>query len=368
MKQDRTPAEPEEAKTAGLHLPAGPEPPELTRRDFLRLAALGLGAVALDGILSACGQSGPGITAAPVSPTPGSPAASASASAAGSLSATAAPSSTPAASAALPDMVIARNGEPDALVRGAIAALGGMERFVPKGANVIVKPNICVDYRSYEYAATTNPWVVGTLVKMALEAGAGSVRVMDYPFNGTASQAYAKSGIAAQVEAAGGQMVVMSSRKFVSTAIPGGKWLKGAEVYDEILKADVLINVPIAKRHGSSVMTAGMKNLMGVVSDPGAMHGNLGQAIADLSTVVKPDLTVVDAVRILTANGPTGGKLSYVKKLDTVVASTDIVAADAFTATLFGLEPADVDFIGMGAAMGLGQSDLTKLKVADFSV
>jgi uncharacterized protein (DUF362 family) len=253
-------------------------------------------------------------------------------------------------------------------VRGAITALGGMERFVPKGANVIVKPNICVDYRTYEYAATTNPWVVGTLVKMALEAGAGSVRVMDYPFGGTAAAAYAKSGIGQQVEAAGGQMVVMSSRKFVSTAIPGGKWLKGTEVYDEILKADVLINVPIAKRHGSSVMTAGMKNLMGVVSDPGAMHGNLGQAIADLNTLVKPDLTVVDAVRILTANGPTGGKLSYVKKLDVVAASTDIVAADSFAATLFDLTADNLDYVSIGAGMGLGQSDLSKLRVEDFSV
>jgi uncharacterized protein (DUF362 family) len=359
MKPHRTTPEPEEAKTVEAEVPR-----ELSRRDFLRLAALGLGAVALDGILGACGQSVPGATS-----TLGPSATSAPATEAGTGPAsTSLPSSTPAASAGLPDLVIARNGEPDALVRGAITALGGMERFVPKGANVIVKPNICVDYRTYEYAATTNPWVVGTLVKMALEAGAGSVRVMDYPFGGTAAAAYAKSGIGQQVEAAGGQMVVMSSRKFVSTAIPGGKWLKGTEVYDEILKADVLINVPIAKRHGSSVMTAGMKNLMGVVSDPGAMHGNLGQAIADLNTLVKPDLTVVDAVRILTANGPTGGKLSYVKKLDVVAASTDIVAADSFAATLFDLTADNLDYVSIGAGMGLGQSDLSKLRVEDFSV
>jgi uncharacterized protein (DUF362 family) len=365
MKPHRTTSEPEEAKIAA------PEPShELSRRDFLRLAALGLGAVALDGILGACGQSIPGVTSTPASPSPGSPGGSPSATAGASeaLPVSPLPSSSPAASGALPDLVIARNGEPDALVRGAITALGGMDRFVPKGANVIVKPNICVDYRTYEYAATTNPWVVGTLVKMAFEAGAGSVRVMDYPFGGTAAAAYSKSGIGQQVEAAGGQMVVMSSRKFVSTAIPGGKWLKGTEVYDEILKADVLINVPIVKRHGSSVITAGMKNLMGVVSDPGAMHGSLGQAIADLNTLIKPDLTVIDAVRVLTANGPTGGKLSYVKKLDVVAASTDIVAADTYAAAVLGLKPENVDHIRIGAAMGLGQSDLAKLKIADFSV
>jgi uncharacterized protein (DUF362 family) len=356
MKPHRTTSEPEGKKTAVS---------ELSRRDFLRLAALGLGAVAVNAILAACNRAIPGgtPTRSPLPP------ASVPATAAGTQPAsTSLPSSTPAASVALPDLVVARNGEPDVLVRRAIAALGGMERFVPKGASVIVKPNICVDYRTYEYAATTNPWVVGTLVKMALEAGAGSVRVMDYPFGGTAAAAYAKSGIGQQVEAAGGQMVVMSSRKFVSTAIPGGKWLKGTEVYDEILKADVLINVPIAKQHGSSVMTAGMKNLMGVVSDPGAMHGKLGQAIADLNTLIKPDLTVVDAVRILTRNGPTGGRLADVKKLDIVAAGTDIVAADSFAATLLGLKADNLDYVRIGAAMGLGQSDLSKLKIEDFSV
>ena len=112
-------------------------------------------------------------------------------------------------------------------------------------------------------------------------------------------------------------------------------------------------------------MTAAMKNLMGVVRDRPAMHGKLGQAIADLNTLIKPDLTVVDAVRILTAHGPAGGKLSYVKKLDTVVASTDVVAADAYAATFFGLKPDDLDYVRIGAAMGLGRSDLSKLRIEE---
>ncbi len=351
--------------------------PELSRRDFLRLAVLGLGAAVLGGILEACkAQFSPAVV-----PTPAPPATSPSATAAGTqpsatpvLSATPVPSSTlpasssPAASAGYPDVVVARNGDPEPLVRGAIAALGGMGRFVPRGASVIVKPNICVSYRTYEYAATTNPWVVGTLVKMAFEAGAGSVKVLDYPYGGSAAEAYATSGIGQQVQAAGGQMVVMSDRNYVRTRIPAGKWLKQTEVYDDVLKADVLINVPIAKVHSSARLTLGMKNLMGVVRDRSAMHGKLGQAIADLNTLVRPQLTVVDCVRILTANGPSGGSLGDVKKLNTVVASSDVVAADSFAATLFRLKPSDVDYLRIGAAMGLGQSDLSKLRVEDFSV
>ena len=357
---------------------------EITRREFLRDAALGVGVVVAGGILGAC-SSGPTPEAEPTpsagstpwaeptgsrSPSPSPPVASGgtvpgSAPPSGS---TPFPSSAPAASAGAPDLVVARNGDPETLVRRAIAAIGGMERFVPKGASVIVKPNICVSYRTYEYAATTNPWVVGALVKMALEAGAGSVKVMDYPYGGAAADAYTASGIRQQVEAAGGQMVVMSSRRYVSTGIPGGRWLTRADVHDEVLKADVLINAPIAKQHSSARVTAAMKNLMGVVRDRPAMHGNLGQAIADLNTLIRPGLTVVDAVRILVENGPGGGRLEDVRQLDTVVAGTDVVAVDSHAATLFGLEPDDLDYVRIGAAMGLGRSDLSKLTIEDFSV
>jgi len=250
-------------------------------------------------------------------------------------------------------------------VRTVVAALGGMELFVPRGANVFVKPNICVAYHSYEYAATTNPWVVGTLVKMCFEAGAASVKVCDYPFGGTAQEGYAVSGIKDQVEANGGEMVYMPGFKYVAASIPNGIELKKTEVFDDLLKADVIINVPIAKHHSAARLTLGMKNLMGVVRDRAAFHLDLGQRIADLSTLLKPRLTVVDAVRILMANGPTGGNLDDVQKLDTVIASPDIVAADSFATTLFGKQPDDIPYIKAAASMGLGQSDLQSLRVEE---
>jgi uncharacterized protein (DUF362 family) len=268
----------------------------------------------------------------------------------------------------IPDLVVARGGEPEALVRQALAALGDLGRFVPRGASVIIKPNICVAH-PYQYAATTNPWVVGTLVKMSFEAGAGSVRVMDYPFGTTAEGGYATSGIREQVEAAGGEMAYMTPLfKYVKTPIPDGIDLKEVEVYEDILKADVLINVPIAKDHSSTRLTLGMKNLMGVILDRDSIHLNLGQRIADLTSLVRPELTVVDAVRILVANGPSGGgDLNNVRKIDTIIASPDIVAADSFATTLFGLQPADIEYIVQGAAMGLGRMDLQNLVIKELS-
>jgi uncharacterized protein (DUF362 family) len=256
-------------------------------------------------------------------------------------------------------LAVARGGDPAAITRSAIATLGGIERFVESGDDVIIKPNICVNYRTPEYAATTNPTVVATLVSLCLGAGARRVRVMDTPFPGiTAESAYEVSGIAEAVKAAGGEMEVMSPVKFVKTPIPEGRDLTEWEIYQDVLDADVLINVPIAKTHNLARLSLGIKNLLGVITKPNQMHSNLGQRAADLASLVCPTLTVVDAVRILTAGGPTGGSLNYVQQADTVIASHDFVAVDAYAATLFDLTGADIAYVKAAADMGLGTLDL----------
>ncbi len=275
-------------------------------------------------------------------------------------------SSAPAADQAY--LAVARGSDPAAITQAAIAALGGIERFVRSGDDVIIKPNICVDYHPPEYAATTNPTVVATLVTLCLGAGAQRVRVMDTPFGGTPQSAYAVSGIEEAVRAAGGEMEVMSPVKFVKAAIPDGQDITEWDVYQDILDANVVINVPIAKHHSLARLTLGGKNLLGVILRPNLMHRNLGQRIADLTSLVRPTLTVVDAVRILTAHGPTGGSLNDVQQTNTIIASHDIVAADAYAATLFGLTGADIAYVKASADMGLGTMDLDGVKVEEISV
>jgi uncharacterized protein (DUF362 family) len=265
-------------------------------------------------------------------------------------------------------LAVARGEEPRAITLAALAALGGIERFVKSGHDVIVKPNICVDYRSYEYGATTNPEVVATLVDLSLGAGAKRVRVMDLPFGGSPESAYATSGIAEAVKAAGGQMEVMNGAKFRATEIPEGRDIKNWQVYQEILLADVVINVPVAKHHSLARLSLGGKNLLGVVSTPSLIHANLGQRIADIVSLVRPTLTVVDAVRTLMAHGPTGGNLDDVRMSNTVIASHDIVAADAYAATLFDLTGSDVAYVRAAADMGLGTRELGGVKVEEIEV
>ena len=263
---------------------------------------------------------------------------------------------------------VAHGTDPAAMTKAALAALGGMERFVKPGQQVIIKPNICVDYYSSEYAVTTNPIVVSTLVTLCLTAGAKAVRVMDQPLAGNAQSAYAVSGIEDAVKAAGGTMEIMSSFKFMKTSIPDAKDIKSWEIYQDALNVDVLIDVPIAKQHSLARLTLGGKNLMGLVSNANLFHENLGQRVADLISVIPPSLTVVDAVRILVDHGPTGGSLNDVKQTNTVIASHDVVAADSYAATLFGLIGADIPSVKLAADMGLGLLDLGSVKVDQINV
>jgi uncharacterized protein (DUF362 family) len=264
-------------------------------------------------------------------------------------------------------MAIVHGADPAAITEAAVKALGGIARFVKNGDDVIVKPNICVNYNTFEYASTTNPTVVATLVRLCLGAGAKRVRVMDTPYTGDPETGYRTSGIHDAVTEVGGVMEVMSSVKFSKFDVPGGRDIRSWWIYQDVMDADVLINVPIAKHHGSTRLTLGCKNLMGVIQKPNQFHRNLHQRIADLNTVVRPALTVVDAVRILTAHGPGGGNLDDVQKLDTVIASHDIITADAYATTLFGMTGDDIDYVRLGAEMGLGEKDWNSVKVEEFT-
>ncbi len=315
-------------------------PGKVTRREFMRLAA----AAGLSTAIAACGAREPASLPQTQAETPLPP---------------------PKDAAYL---AVARGSVPAALTQTALAAIGGIERFVKDGDDVIVKPNICVDFRTFEYGATTNPEVVAALVELCLGAGARRVRVMDNPFGGSAESAYARSGIADAVTAAGGQMEVMNPAKFRETEIPEGRDISSWPVYQEVLNADVVIDVPIAKHHSLARLSLAGKNLLGVIQSRNKMHSNLGQRTADLVSLVRPNLTVVDAVRTLVAHGPGGGSLDDVRLSNTVIASHDIVAADAYAATLFDLVGEDIAYVKAAAEMGLGTLDLSSIQIEEIAV
>ncbi len=246
------------------------------------------------------------------------------------------------------------------LTQEAVNAMGGMSRFINKGDIVWIKPNIGWNRRP-EQAATTNPDVVATLVSLCWQAGAKRVIVSDNSCN-SAVASFARSGIQQASQKAGAECFVMDERRYRKTTL-GGKVMPAWELYGDVLGVNKLINVPIVKHHNLCKATLGMKNLMGIAGgERNRFHQDLTNTLVDLAMFVRPTLVVMDAVRVLTANGPTGGNLADVQRRDTVAAGTDQVAIDAFGATLLGLKPPEIGYIVEGNARKLGTIAYESLK------
>ena len=259
------------------------------------------------------------------------------------------------------NIVVATGKSPLKITRAAIDAFGGIRKFISKGDIVAIKPNMAWD-RTPAHAANTNPYVVGTVVLLCFEAGAKKVKVFDNPVNDP-RRCYVQSGIAAAAESAGADVIHIDKRKFRDMNI-NGKAIKSWPIYGEILDADKVINIPVAKHHGLAKLTMSMKNWMGVMGGRRSqIHQDLDQSLVDLSMAIKPALTVLDAVRILTANGPQGGSLSDVKQMNTVIVGTDQVAIDSFGATLFGMKGSDLGYVKLAHKAGFGQMDLDKINI-----
>jgi uncharacterized protein (DUF362 family) len=254
------------------------------------------------------------------------------------------------------DLAVVKGGSPAAITRKAIEALGGIDRFVRKGDTVVIKPNIGWD-RAPEYAANTNPEVVEALIRLCKAAGAKRVRVFDNTCN-AAEMCYRNSGIADAVKKAEGYISYINKAKFLPGRFPAGSEMEDWPIYRDAVECDCFINVPIAKSHGLTKLTLSMKNLMGVCGGMrGRIHWNIDKKLPELTRFINPDLTVIDAYRILLRHGPSGGDLKDVKKTGTVIAGTDPVLADSYAASLFGLGPRDIEHIIQGERYGLGTTD-----------
>ncbi len=267
----------------------------------------------------------------------------------------------------IPDLAVVTDGDPASMTREAVGLLGGMSRFVSKGDVVVVKPNIGWD-RSVELAANTNPQVVAEVIRMCLECGAKTVRVFDRPCNNP-SRCYENSGIKKAASDAGAEVSFVVPAGFSDMRFSEAEVLKKWPLYKPAIEADVLINVPIAKNHGLTYLTMGIKNLMGIMGgDRGEVHWNIDGKLADLANFVRPQLTILDAYRILLKNGPQGGSLKDVELKKTVIAGKQVATVDAYGATLFGIKPAGLAHIVKSSKLGLGEIDLSKVNVKKVSL
>jgi uncharacterized protein (DUF362 family) len=260
------------------------------------------------------------------------------------------------------------SGDPVAATKKALEALGGISRFVKKGQRVVLKPNMSFT-RTPEFGATTHPQVVATVAQACMEAGAQQVLVLDHTLH-RAELCLERTGIReACKDIPGVHVLALQERKFFrEIKIPQGKVLERVEVMKEVLDSPVLINIPVAKSHSATGVSMGIKGLMGLIWDREIFHSqvNMNQALADLATVIKPQLTILDATRALTSGGPGGP--GEVKKPNLIIAGIDPVAVDSYGVSVvpwYGqtFKGRQVEHLQIAHQRGLGKIDIEQSKV-----
>jgi uncharacterized protein (DUF362 family) len=260
------------------------------------------------------------------------------------------------------------SGEPVTATKKALEAMGGISRFVKKGQRVVLKPNMSFA-RTPEMGATTHPLVVATVAQACIEAGAQQVLVLDHTLH-RAELCIERAGIReACKNIPGVHVLALQERKFFrEIKIPQGKVLERVEVIKEILDGHILINIPVAKSHSATGVSLGMKGLMGLIWDRESFHSqyNINQAIADLGTVIKPQLTILDATRALVSGGPGGP--GEVKKPNLIIAGIDPVAVDSYGVSIVpwygqNFKGRQVEHLLVAHQKGLGKIDIDQLKV-----
>jgi len=259
-------------------------------------------------------------------------------------------------------------GSPAQATKESIQLLGGISRFVKPGDRVVLKPNMSFP-NPPAMATTTHPAVVASVAHSCLEAGAKKIMVLDHTLR-RPDICLERSGIEAACRSLDNVFVlgVSEEKFFKNVSVPQGRALHQVKVIRGVMESEVLINIPVAKSHSTTTVSLGIKNLMGLIWDRKVFHYrmDINEALADLSTVIKPSLTLVDATRVLTSGGPGGP--GRVITPNTVVAGTDPVAVDAYTVTLCRwydkkLSPHQIKHIATASRRGLGKINLKNFRI-----
>jgi uncharacterized protein (DUF362 family) len=258
-------------------------------------------------------------------------------------------------------MSIIRGGDRGATLRTALKSLGGIETFIKKEDRVLLKVNAAFASPAM-LSATTHPAIITEMTQLCFRAGAASVVVTDNPINDPAS-CFTLTGIADAARKAGARVILPRDDLFSPITVKGAKLIRNWPVlYKPFTDITKVIGMAPLKDHHRSGASMTMKNWYGLLGGRrNIFHQDIHGIIMELGMMVKPSFVILDATTAMMTNGPTGGSLSDLKNTNTMIVSTDQVAADAFGASLLGKSLDKLPYIGKAAAAGIGTSDYLKL-------
>jgi uncharacterized protein (DUF362 family) len=257
----------------------------------------------------------------------------------------------------LPSLAIAHGTEHEKTIRAALGALGGMERFIQHGDVVMIKPNVAFD-RPPALAATTHPDALRAVAKLCFEAGASKVIVADNPIN-SPTGCFLKSGLTAVASEMNLDLVYPETNSFAPLQMDGEVLKHWAFFNAPFRKATKVIGLAPCKDHNLCHASMTMKNWYGLLGGRrNQFHQHIHSIVSDFALMMKPTLVILDGMSVLMSNGPTGGRLSDVKPMNTIVAGTDMVAVDAYGYShLLERDLAELTYIQKAYDRGLGNKN-----------
>jgi len=248
------------------------------------------------------------------------------------------------------------------MVSNCLHDLGGIEKLAPPGSRILLKPNMVVA-KPNSTGATTNPLILDTLIEHLIRTSPCEIIIGESSEVGDDTlQAYKITGVYDIAKKWKVTLLDFKKDHQVYVSVPNGKVLKKVLIAETVTKVDYLINLPILKVHGQTTVTIGMKNLKGCISDQekSRFHRlNLSQCIADLNTVIIPDLTIVDAT-LCSLEWELGG---MPVRLNTILAAKNVLAADMVAASMLGYRIDEVKHLLLAAQAHLGPADLEEIKI-----
>jgi uncharacterized protein (DUF362 family)/Pyruvate/2-oxoacid:ferredoxin oxidoreductase delta subunit len=251
--------------------------------------------------------------------------------------------------------------------------IGGIGNYVRPGDYVLLKINLLTGDIP-EKAVTTHPAIVRAMIRQVRKSG-GIPLVGDCSgYEGKPNQkryldACRSSGIMQVCEEEKAQIVHLSAES-VEVRNESGRLYKNFILSKQFVDADVMISLPKLKTHGLTLFTGGVKNNFGCITglNKAKMHlraqdpETFSQMLVDLLGIVKPDLTIMDAVVGMEGNGPSNGTP---KQVNAILASIDPVALDAVACKMVGIDPFMVPSTRLAHEQGMGES-LKDMKIDDF--
>ncbi len=253
------------------------------------------------------------------------------------------------------------------------AALSKIDLSVANGKRVLLKPN-AGRMAAENSGVVTNSQVVAAAIDAFREAGA-EVAIGESPIVGIKTlEAYEQCGLAKMARKKNCPLIDMDERQPEILLVPDGCAIDSLKLCADVQDFDFIVSIPVMKMHMHTVTTLSIKNMKGCLwrrskvdlhmlpPTPGyEKEKSLDVAIADMASVLRPHLAIIDGTVGLEGLGPSAGDP---KPVDAVVVGADPFAADAVACRIMGLTAEEVPHLRLSAERGTGIIDLKKINIS----